>query len=142
MIIGTGGIACVIGGYLSQYFGSGKTAFGALFISFICCLISAFLFHLPTTVFFAVLFVWGMAVITDSPQFSTLVAHASPAETKGTALTITYSIGFLITIISIEVLNLLRGIIDPEKIYLILAIGPIGGLLSMHKIIFGKAVKE
>ena len=138
LIIGVGGVACVTGGYLSQYFGSGKIAFAALLISFICCLISPFLFHLPTTVFFAILFVWGMAVITDSPQFSTLVAHASRAETKGTAITITFSIGFFITIISIEVLNLLSGLIDPEKIYLILALGPIVGLMAMYKITFGK----
>ncbi len=132
-IIGAGAIACVGGGYLSRNIGSARTASLALMISGGCCLLSPLFFHFPFPVFFVLLWVWGMAVVADSPQFSTLVAQAIPAEIRGTALTITNSIGFAITIISIETINYLRPHIAPQNLYLILAIGPLLGLLSMKK---------
>ena len=74
-----------------------------------------------------------MAVVADSPQFSALVAQCAPGEFKGTALTIVNCIGFSITIISIQVFNFLSGKINPEYIFMILAIGPIFGLAAMYR---------
>ena len=74
-----------------------------------------------------------MVVIADSPLFSTLVAQNAPSEIKGTALTIVNSIGFAITIISIQLLNILRLEINPVFLYIILSIGPVLGLLGLFK---------
>ncbi len=74
-----------------------------------------------------------MVVIADSPLFSTLVAQNTEAETKGTALTIVNSVGFAVTIVSIQLLNLLQEVINPSYIYLILAIGPVIGLLALYE---------
>ena len=74
---------------------------------------------------------WGMVVIADSPLFSTLVAQNASAEVKGTALTIVNCIGFSITIISIQLLNVLQGFIYPTYIYTLLAIGPLLGLMAL-----------
>lgn len=131
--IGSGALACVAGGYLSGRAGSARTAFLALLLSCICCLCSPLLFSLPLWLFIPFMFIWGMSVVADSPQFSTLVAQSIPSEIRGTALTITNSIGFAITIGSIETFNYLRNYIAPENIYLVLAIGPIAGLFSMRK---------
>jgi len=133
IIIGAGFLSCIFGGYLSQLFGSRKIAFIALLCSGICCLISPFAFSISFPLFLAFLIFWGMAVVADSPQFSALVAYYAPVEFKGTALTIVNCIGFSITIISIQVLNVLTGKINPEYIYLILAIGPVFGLTVMYK---------
>jgi len=76
---------------------------------------------------------WGMVVIADSPLFSTLVAQNASAEIKGTALTIVNCIGFSITIISIQILNLLQDTINPTYIYTILALGPIIGLIALYE---------
>ncbi len=134
IVIAMGTPACIIGGFLSQKYGSAKTAFTALSISGLCCVLSPFLFGLPFFLFLFFLLIWGMAVITDSPQFSTLVAQSIPAEIRGTALTITNSIGFAITILSIETINSLRSIVDPKYLCLFLAIGPLIGLLSMRRL--------
>lgn len=74
-----------------------------------------------------------MVVIADSPLFSTLVAHNAPVKLKGTALTIVNSIGFFITIISIQLLDFLRLQTDSYMIFMILAVGPILGLLILLK---------
>jgi len=134
IIIGIGGLACVIGGYLSLRIGAKKTAFSALLLSCICCLLSPFSFNIGSEILFiGFLMFWGMVVIADSPMFSTLVAQNAEAEIKGTALTIVNCIGFAITIISIQVLNSLQNLMDPSFIYIILAIGPLFGLFGLKK---------
>jgi MFS family permease len=131
-IIGIGGLSCVIGGYISQHIGAKKTAFSALLLSCICCLISPFIFMVNLEiVFIGFLLFWGMVVIADSPMFSTLVAQNAEAEIKGTALTIVNCIGFAITIFSIQLLNSLQFKLNGNNIYLFLAIGPILGLIAL-----------
>jgi hypothetical protein len=51
-IIGSGGIACVISGYLSLFFGSTKTAQTALALSAGCCLLFPVIFLIPLASFF------------------------------------------------------------------------------------------
>jgi MFS family permease len=81
-----------------------------------------------TIAFIAFLMFWGIVVIADSPLFSTLVAQNAPAASKGTALTIVNSIGFAITIVSIQLLNILQTVIPVAYLFIILALGPILGL--------------
>ncbi len=132
IIIGSGGISCVIGGYLSQSFGTKKTAMAALLLSGICCLISPIIFQMNSIILLLVFLIfWGLVVIADSPLFSTLVAQNATPEIKGTALTIVNCIGFSITIFSIQLLNKLNFTMDPKFIYLALAIGPIFGLIAL-----------
>ncbi len=129
--IAIGGVGCVTGGYLSLKFGNAKVAFFALLISGMCCLISPLLFQMNFLLFMGVIFLWGMTVVADSPQFSTLVAETAPKDSIGTALTIVNSIGFSITILSIQMLSLLQSFQDSKYIYTILLLGPVAGLYAM-----------
>jgi MFS family permease len=132
LIIAVGGISCILGGMLSTYFGARTIVFIALSLSCICCLLSPlFLFSNSTNVFVGFLFIWGFAVIADSPLFSSLVAKNAPEESRGTSLTIVNCIGFSITILSIQFINALSGIIQVRYVYMLLAIGPIFGLLNL-----------
>lgn len=129
-IIGIGGIACILGGYLSQKVGVKKIALLSLLFSCLCCLILPVIFYFGSQVMFVTfLLFWGMVVIADSPLFSTLVAQNAPIELKGTALTIVNSIGFFLTVISIQLVDYLRVMVNSPAIFTILAIGPIIGLI-------------
>ncbi len=132
IIIGAGSLGCVAGGIFSKKWGSKNIAFYSLLISGICCLLSPLIFHLPTTLFFIILFIWGVSVPADSPQFSTMVAQSANEKNKGTALTLVTCIGFAITIISIQVL---KGSINFLKDYtfLVLFLGPAYGLFSLKR---------
>lgn len=132
IVIASGSLACVFSGIVSQRAGAKKVATIALSISCICCLASPlFLFNPATIAFIAFMFVWSLAVIADSPLFSTLVAQNAPAEFKGTSLTIVNCIGFAITIVSIQLLNALQTPENSRYIYMLLAAGPILGLLAL-----------
>jgi MFS family permease len=131
-IIVSGSISCVFSGYISQYFGAKKTAVSALSLSCICCIVSPLLLlNQSATALIIFLFIWSMAVIADSPMFSTLVAQNAAVESKGTALTIVNCIGFFITILSIQLINALRNDNNAHYIYVLLAIGPVLGLIAL-----------
>jgi MFS family permease len=138
LIIGSGSISCIAGGYLSQKIGSAKVAITALFVSGICCFISPLAYSLPPWLFLSVLFTWGLTVVPDSPQFSTLVAQYAPEHLRGTALTIYNSIGFLISTISLFVVDLLfhsNGIAGGGNSFVLLGLGTLVGLPSMIRLI-------
>lgn len=129
-IIGIGSLGCIIGGFLSIKFGNKTVAGVSLFGSLLMCLLSPLFFLLPAPLFFSLLLIWGVLVITDSPQFSTLVAKTAPSESTGTALTIVNCLGFAITIVSIELLGQIK---ETRLMFLILAIGPALGLIYFLK---------
>jgi MFS family permease len=134
IIIASGSVACVMSGYLAQYFGTKKVAVSALFLSTCCCLTSPlFLIYSNVYALFFFLIFWGMVVIADSPLFSTLVAQNAPIESKGTLLTITNCFGFSLTIISIQLLGKLTAVITLEYLFVFLSIGPILGLAAMFR---------
>ena len=131
-IIGIGSISCVLGSYLAAKFGTKRTAFSALLLSCFCCLVSPLFFLVSNgTIFLLFLLFWGMVVIADSALFSTLVAQNAPKKDKGTALTIVNCIGFSITILSLQLISTLFHSTSSTFVFLILAIGPILGLISL-----------
>ncbi len=133
IIIGLGGLSCFIGGILSQKMGSYKVAKNALTISGLLCLLSPLLFQLPPSAFLLGWCLWGMAVTADSPQFSSLVASAIPNELKGTGLTLVNCIGFAISIVSIQLLSYLSITMDTKLLFVVLAVGPLLGLISLGR---------
>ena len=131
-VIASGGLACVLSGWLSQYLGAKKLATTSLFISCSCCILSPiFLYSNSSLLFLTFLFIWGISVIADSPLFSTLVAQTAAEDSRGTSLTIVNCIGFSITIISIQFINWASDKISGQYLYMILAIGPILGLVAL-----------
>jgi MFS family permease len=138
LIIAGGSISCIAGGYISQKAGSARVAATALFLSGICCFMSPFIFQLPVFVFLIILFIWGLAVIPDSPQFSTLVAQYAPEQLRGTALTIYNSIGFSISTISLIVMDYVfhsKKFWGGENAFLLLGIGAVAGLPGLIRLI-------
>ncbi len=133
-IIAVGSLGCIISGYLSRRYTAKKIALLALTVSCICCVLSPAVFYSNLHfLFIAFLTLWGMAVIADSPLFSTIVAQNVPSEYKGTALTIVNSIGFAITIVSIQFLDKLQNLVDTGFLFVLLAIGPILGLINLYR---------
>lgn len=128
LIIGVGVFGSAIGGLLSKSFGSAPVAAIELSISGVCCLLSPLLFFAPTPVFLVFLLIWGLTVAGDSPQFSALNAATAPPQYVGSALTLANCIGFVITIVSIELLSGLVETLPISMLFFVLTLGPAFGL--------------
>lgn len=132
-IIGIGGISCAVGGYWAIRTSSKNVAFVSLIGSGICCLIIPFVFGVPFPLFIGFLLIWGVFVVSDSPQFSTLVAQSADRKYVATGLTIVNSIGFAITILSIQLVNVMWARWQSPAVFLVMAIGPLVGAISIMK---------
>jgi len=134
-IIAVGSLGCILGGVISKRVGSASVAFMQLASSGICCLLSPWVFQSSLGLFLGFLIFWGIVVVGDSPQFSSLVALTAPKELVGSALTIVNCIGFSITIFSIQLTNYLINFILPDYLFLFLAVGPMIGLISLRPLL-------
>lgn len=133
-IIGAGSIGCSAGGIMSKYIGSVRVASMQLWMSGLLCLASPLFFQAQTEFFLGMMILWGIVVVGDSPQFSALVARFAPAGLIGSALTITNSIGFAITIISIQCTGFLINYLPETFLLFPLFVGPLLGVFSMRNI--------
>ncbi|GAB5409161.1 MAG: MFS transporter [Balneolaceae bacterium] len=132
IIIAIGGIGCAIGGHISLKYGSKQVAFTSLVLSGICCLLLPLSFDWNLYLFLGLLLFWGFSVIPDSPQFSTLVTQSCDTSYIATGLTIVNCIGFSLTIISIQLVNLIWASQFSVFVFWVMLIGPILGVISIR----------
>jgi MFS family permease len=135
LIIGMGSVGCSVGGLFSAHVGSARVAFIQLGTSGLCCLFSPLFFDAPPALFLAFMLLWGMAVVGDSPQFSTIVARSAPRELVGSALTLVNCIGFSITVVSLSLMQRIASRVPPPYLLVILAFGPVVGLVCMKSLV-------
>ena len=133
LFMAVGGAGCVFGGYFSRRFGSAPVAAVTLATSGVICLVYPWLGGMSVWALGAVLAIWGVTVVTDSPQFSALAAADVPRESLGSALAIMNSIGFLITIFAIELTTMLWSSLGPMVTWLLVP-GPLLGLWGMRQL--------
>ena len=93
-------------------------------------IVGTLLLVLPRPAFGAVVLVWSMAVVADSPQFSAVVAQRAPAAATGTALTLVACLGFALTTVSLQAFGALQGQVEACYLFLLLMPGPVLGLLA------------
>ena len=135
-VLGAGTLGCVGGGLLVRRAGSAAVAGGQLAISGLCCLAAPLLLGAPPLVFAAWVFVWGVTVAGDSPQFSALIASNAPPALVGSVLTLANSIGFAISIVSIELFVRLVAASWPLADLLPwLGVGPVLGVIALRPLL-------
>lgn len=133
-IIASGALGCVAAGYLAAAVGSAWSAAAALTVSGICCLTYPFLTTLPSSIRFTVLCIWGIFVVADSAQFSSLSSRACPPELIGSALAFQNAVGFAITLASIWLATSAFPATG-DKVAWVLALGPLFGLWAMKALL-------
>jgi MFS family permease len=132
--IAIGGLGSVWGGVFADKRGRERLVSISLFMSGSCCLLSGILFGRPIWILGALAMTWGFFVIADSAQFSTLVTESVPAHAVGTALTVQTSLGFLLTMLPMQLVPLIAQRVGWRWGFAILALGPVAGIAAIRRL--------
>jgi hypothetical protein len=131
-VMAMGALGCVAGGLLARSAGPARVARWSLAASAACGLAWPWAAHGPDWLSMAVLMIWGLTVVSDSPQFSALASAASPSDGVAAAMTLMVCLGFGLTIPTIDAMTRIEATHGPWVGWA-LAVGPIAGLALMRK---------
>ncbi len=132
--IAAGGLGCVWGGWAADRFGRERVVNLAMGISGACSLAVGFFFGWSFWILVPLTWVWGFFVVADSAQFSALVTEVAPQEAVGTALTLQTSMGFLLTMVTIQGLPFITSAVGWGWTFPVLALGPAFGIAAIIRL--------
>jgi MFS family permease len=127
-----GGLGCVWGGWAAMRAGYARVVIWAMGASAVCCVLAAAFFGASPFLTALFVLVWGFFVVADSAQFSAMVTESAPSHAVGTALTLQTSLGFLLTLATIQAVPVLAGALTWRWAFLLLAMGPLAGIASIR----------
>lgn len=130
--IAIGAVGCVWGGLVADRIGQARLVVRALVASGGCALLAAVAFGRSYWLLVPLTWAWGFWVIADSAQFSTLVTRSVPSHAVGTALTLQTSLGFLLTMASIQLVPVVVHHQGWRWAMAMLALGPLAGIAAMR----------
>ncbi len=134
LIIASGAIGCLAGGWAADRVGRTAVTIASLAISGTCALIMGFFYGGPAWLILLVGIIWGITIVSDSAQFSASVTELSDRTLVGTMLTVQTCIGFLLTLVTIQVMPYVVTGLGWTYAFMILAIGPVIGIWAMARL--------
>lgn len=132
--IAIGGAGCVWGGKVADRIGYEPLTIRAMAASGSCALLVGLLFGGPAWLLLPVVLVWGFFVVADSAQFSALVTEVVPPHAVGTALTLQVASGFLLTMVTIQLVPWIAETVGWRWAFPVLALGPGFGIASIRRL--------
>lgn len=133
-VIGAGAVGCYAGGVLGDRWGRTRLTASAMAISGGCALVIGALRDGPLVVLIAVALVWGLTVVADSAQFSTIVTEVADQAYVGTAVTMQLAIGFVLTVVTIWLVPVIRDGSSWFWAFVLLVPGPVIGVAAMLRL--------
>ncbi len=130
--IALGGAGCVWGGLYADRTSRQRLVTIALIASGTCCVVVGFSFGASLLLIAPIALVWGFFVVADSAQFSAMVTESVPGHAVGTALTIQTSLGFLLTMVTIQGVPWIAEQIGWQWSFALLALGPLAGIAAVR----------
>jgi MFS family permease len=106
----------------------------AMGISAACCVLAALVLHRPLLLV-PLSLIWGIAVIADSAQFSTIISEVSDKRYVGTALTCQVALGFLLTAGVIRLMAAIASHYGWDWALASMALGPLLGIWAMSRLL-------
>jgi sugar phosphate permease len=137
--IAAGGLGAVWGGWAARRVGYARVVIFAMAASGLCSLGIGLLYGASLWLLAPVVLVWGFFVVADSAQFSAMVTELSPPHAVGTALTLQTSLGFLLTMVTIQLIPALVDRVGWPLAFPVLALGPAAGIAAIRRLGAGRS---
>jgi MFS family permease len=132
-VIAAGGVGSLAAGWLADRWGRTRTTMLSMIVSGSCAAAIGLLAPYPLLVI-AVAVVWGLTIVADSAQFSSAISELADRAYVGTALAMQTASGFLLTMVSIQLLPVVQTRAGWTAAFATLALGPLFGTLAMWRL--------
>jgi MFS family permease len=139
--IAVGGAGCIWGGLYADRHSRERLVTISLIASGTCSLVVGFFFGATMWILAPIALVWGFFVVADSAQFSALITESVPAHAVGTALTVQTSLGFLLTMATIQLVPVIAARTGWQWAFGILSVGPVAGVWAVRRLVAYKQQK-
>jgi len=133
--IAVGGAGCIWGGIFADRSGRERLVTIALAASGTCSLVVGLFYGASLWILAPIALVWGFFVVADSAQFSAMVTESVQGHAVGTALTVQTSLGYLLSMVTIQGLPLLASRIGWQWSFAVLALGPAAGIAAIRALV-------
>lgn len=133
-VVAVGALGALGSGWAADRYGRAIVTIVAMAVSGLCAACIGLLFGGPAWPLLVVSLVWGVAVIADSAQFSAAVAELSEKSLVGTMLTVQTCMGFLLTLVSIQLIPVVVDWVGWDHAFMMLAVGPFLGIVAMARL--------
>jgi MFS family permease len=133
-MLAAGGAGCFWAGWMARRWGYARVVTVAMAISGGCSLAIGFCFGASLWVLVPMAWCWGFFVVADSAQFSALVTETAPPHAVGTALTLQTSMGFLLTMLTIQMVPAIVEVAGWRWAFPVLALGPAAGITAIARL--------
>lgn len=132
--IAAGGAGAVWGGWMATRWGYARVVTVSMAISGLTSLAIGLAFGATFWMLVPVAMLWGFFIVSDSAQFSAMITEVTPPHAVGTALTIQVSLGFLLTMATIQLVPVIAGAGGWRWAFAVLSIGPAAGIWSIARL--------
>jgi len=133
--IAVGGLGCVWGGIYGDRKSREWVVTVAMAASGACAAVIGLTLGAPSALMLAIALAWGFFVVADSAQFSVLVTESVPPHAVGTALTLQVSLGFLLTMLPMQLIPKVEAIVGWRWAFVMLTIGPVLGIAAIRRLV-------
>ena len=133
-VVAAGAVGALGGGWAADRFGRTLVTMAAMLASGCCAIAMGFAYGQSIGPLMVIGTIWGVVVIADSAQFSASAAELSERGLVGTMLTVQTCLGFLLTVVSIQLLPVVQHLVGWRYAFATLAIGPFLGVLAMARL--------
>ena len=132
--IAIGSLGCVWGGWAAQKSGYARVVTWAMAASGGCSLAIGLVYGASAWILVPLAWCWGFFVVADSAQFSAMVTEVAPPHAVGTALTLQTSMGFLLTMLTIQLVPAIAAATGWRWAFAVLALGPAAGIAAIRRL--------
>ncbi|HTK32533.1 MAG TPA: MFS transporter [Candidatus Saccharimonadaceae bacterium] len=133
-VLAAGGAGCVWGGWWARRVGYARVVTVSMAVSAVCAIVIGLTFGASPWLVATAVWVWGFFVVSDSAQFSAMVTESAPPHAVGTALTLQTSLGFLLTMVTIQGVPPIVDAVGWRGAFPVLALGPVAGILAIARL--------
>lgn len=132
--IAAGGAGAVWGGWMATRWGYARVVTVSMAISGITSLVIGLAYGRSFWVLLPLAMLWGFFIVSDSAQFSAMITEVTPPHAVGTALTLQVSLGFLLTMATIQLVPVIAGAHGWRWAFAVLSLGPAAGIWSIARL--------